>query len=282
MFTDTFKSNIKELEQGYTKFMVSRLVSNLRDKIVETQVPATIPDDAIIEISLYSMDDDYLVYNAAFVGSEAGGVGLRTVTYANQEIRRMLFIDFSAIKNNFPIGEFRLVLNIYVPEIGGPEDLALETAIISPSRYEVELQLTPEYDTTEYRERLATFAKPRLTSTSVLVAIDQIFGVPTTETIPSNNDRFTYNTVEQQFPSGLNDNVLTELEAVTVTILQEARIAVVTHINDKILAGQKFFTNTYLQQIIFTQIVEAYARYTTFQAQTNSIAKVTLTTTELV
>ena len=282
MYTNIFKSNIDELSQGYTKFMVSRLVSNPRDKIVETQIPTNIPDSIIVEISLYSLEDDYLVYNVAFESTDSTGIYIRTIQYSNNEIRKLLFVDFSSIKDNFPTGEFRLVLNLYVPEIGEKTEPVLETVAISPSRYELEMQLTPEYDTPEYRESISEFIKPQLTQTTVLTAIDQIFGISTTEQIPSDNSLFSYDTVKNLFPAGLNDEIIDDLEIATTDIMQNAYTQVVSTITDDISAGKTRFTDSYLQQIISQKIIDAYDRYTTNLAQATSIFKVTLTTNGII
>lgn len=276
-YTDAFATNIQELSQGYLKFMVSRTFSNPRDNILEMQVPANLPPEFTVELSLFSQADDALIYHASYPSSQQSAFHIRTLQYANSELRKLLFIDFSEIQQNLPIGDFRLVLSFIEEEVGSAEAPILELTAVSPSRQEIELQLSSQYNTEEYQTELMEFARPRITSEWVLVALGQIFGVSLATGMPSDNQILSFSDISKLLPAGLNTDIVSELDSDTQAILETAYEAAKQTVETDILNGKHTFTNVYLKDIVQTAITNSYIAYIEQKQQTLMMAKYVLT-----
>ena len=272
-YTNSFRTNIDEQSQGYLKFMVSRTFSNPRDNILEMQVPAMLPDEFTVELSLYSLSDDSLVYNVVYASSNQNSFHIRTLQYENEEVRKLLFIDFSAIQENLPVGDFRLVLNFLADDVGTAGQPLLEVTTVSATRQEIQLDLLPQYDTEEYQNVLMEFAQPRVTSQWIYTVIDQIFGKVTTQLMPSDNSVLKKESIRALFPEGLNNIALQELDTATQTILNSAHTSSVSKINLDILANKPTFSNVYISDVVSTNITSAYNIYVTQSMQSQQSAK---------
>jgi len=271
-----FQSDIDRLSRGYSRFMVSRVVPTTRNALIEVQVPATLPEAYSVEISLYSVSTNALLFNETIHSSTSDSpFYTQTLQYnGTNQLRRFLFIDFSKIVvsplDRIPDGDLQAVLNFFAEEIGSYESQSLYITQISPSRREVELKLAPEYDTPINRTKLLEMSRPQINSDAVLDAVDQIFGKPTTTQIQSNNTVFSFAfvTASAQFPKGFTQEVLTSIENSTNRILTQSYGAVTASIKSEIASGKHRFTDTYLQTLISEQIELAVAAVT--EDSTNS------------
>jgi len=131
-------------------------------------VPAEIPEKFVVELMFYSLESSYLLSSIALTDEDTDVVKVTTLSYADKSIRRLLFIDFSSLSINIEQGRIQLVLNFFVPEVGGFNKSKFSLTRISPSRKEVELSLIPQCITDDILEELKVFASPQINSKWVL------------------------------------------------------------------------------------------------------------------
>ncbi len=197
-----YKTDIVSTSNNYTKFTVSRIVDNPLDSLIEVEVPTNIPDSFDVEVSLYSLYDNLLVYNTT-VSSVSETFSAKTFTYSDTSYRRFLTFDFSQTDIIFVDGRFQAVFSFFVPVIGDANTTPLMVTNISPSRTEVQLQLMPEYRTFASSSVLKDFVSPQITYDWVLDAMIQIFNQPksfTSDKIPTDNTSMSYAIVESFLP----------------------------------------------------------------------------------
>ncbi len=163
-----YATNIQTLTGRYTKYMVSRVIDNPKNKLLELEVPAEIPEKFVVELMFYSLESSYLLSSIALTDEDTDVVKVTTLSYADKSIRRLLFIDFSSLSINIEQGRIQLVLNFFVPEVGGFNKSKFSLTRISPSRKEVELSLIPQCITDDILEELKVFASPQINSKWVL------------------------------------------------------------------------------------------------------------------
>lgn len=185
------------------KFLASRVVTNNLDEILQVQVPATVPNEFDIEISLYSLSDNSLIYNSAFSSTETGLFDMVGLKYDDLSVRRLLFVDFS--KSTIPFanvtGRYQIVINFFAREVGNLNSQTLWISKISPSKTEVELQLLPEYRTETNQTQLLNFAEPEITSQWIDDALKQIFNQPNAQAsnIPTDKTSISYDIISSFF-----------------------------------------------------------------------------------
>lgn len=259
--TDNFKSNVNLLSRQYSRFMVSRIFENPLNSMLEVEEPANLPDEFFIEISLYSLSDNSLVYNTTIAtNSQTNVLFTRTLQYSGQQVRRLLFVDFSKEQLAIPDGEYQAVVSFFVSEIGTLDEKPLFIHTVSPSRREVELRLLPEYKTQENMNTLLNVSRPQINSSYVMEAVGQIFG-KTSGSIPSDNSVLVFDSIEQTLPAGLNNDVILELQEISTDILDTAYEATISQLESDLTSGKVRFTDMYLQDIINTTITDAYTQY---------------------
>lgn len=258
--TDNFKSNVNLLSRQFSRFMVSRVFDNPLTPMLEVEEPANLPAVFFIEISLYSLSDNSLVYNTTIsTNLQTNVLFTRTLQYEAQNVRRLLFVDFSKEQLAIPEGEYQAVVSFFVGEIGDLEEKPLFIHTVSPSRREVELRLLPEYKTQANMNTLLNISRPQINSESVMNAVRQIFGQATQSSIPSDNTSFSYGFVTQSLPDGLTSVVTNQLLTITNTIMSSSFNSVTASINQQLQQGRTRFTDTYLENIINTSISASYA-----------------------
>lgn len=264
--TKNFQSDVNLLSQRYERFMVSRVVSNPRDTLLNLQVPTTLPTAYSVEISLYSLATNSLLFNFNIRSDTQNQFFSQTLSYNEVgQLRRLLFIDFSKIDFSdyaldvIPDGEVLAVFNFFADEIGNYDSRQLYITQISPSGREVELRLTPEFDTASNRTKLLEMARPQINSTYVLDAVKQMFGKVATN-IPSNNTMFNFGLVtgSTSFPEGVNQSIINAVQTETNTILTASYGRVTQSIQTELNSGKKRFTDMYLRTLIENTISEVY------------------------
>lgn len=271
---NNFKSNIPRQLAG--RILASRVFVNNLDKLLEVQVPAMVPNDFDVEISLYSLSDNSLVYNATFPSSENGLFQLKALKYNDLSIRRMLFIDFS--KTQIPFvnvtGRYQMVMNFFAREVGNYQSQSLWVSDISPSRLELQVDVLPEYNTTANSLQLTRFASPQINKRWAIDAIKQIFNQPsgTASNIPTDRTSMTPDIVTSFLPTSVylniyntssqSDVLSTAVESTIQSLLNNAYTYASASVNTRINTGQSRFTQSDLVSIVSSSLSTALAQYT--------------------
>lgn len=205
-----YETSISEKLNTYKKYTVSRIVQTAADTLVEMEVPANFPIELInssIEIHIYSLADNRLVTSKVIKNDIVGVITKAELSYTEDETeRQLLFIDFSKLTDTtFPLGLYSVTLNFFVDEIGSYDDKSLELTRISPTRYEVELEL----NNTEEQENLKRFFQPTITEEWILPITKQIFNqeIPEELQIPVSSTIFTPEFVLEYYPSGSGEKM---------------------------------------------------------------------------
>jgi hypothetical protein len=269
-----FQSDINALSVQYDKFLVSRIIPSDLSSLLEIQVPAGLPTNYFVQISLYSLFDNSLVFNTAAYSNTQNQFFTEVLQYnsaagAPLQTRRLLFIDFSKIVLDelelVPDGELRAVFNFFTEEFGNYNTQSLHITEISPSRREVELKLLPEYNTSTMVSKLLETSRPQINSEFISPAVAQIFGRPAPQ-IPSDNTVFNYSfvTSSDDFPTGLPANIIQQIQNITNTILTQSYHRVTQSINEQLAVpnNKRRFTDIYLHDIISQSISQSYAAIT--------------------
>lgn len=259
-----YKSDLQTLGQQYNRYTVSRIVATTKDNLLEMEVPASFPQQitkANIEINLYSLADNSLIFSDFISNSIVGAVTLQPLQYGNDGmIRHLLFIDFSKLIDLFvPIGQYSVSLNFFEDEIGSYDNRSLSISTISPSRTEVELLGTNV-------EELNQFALPSLNSVWVRDALKQAFNQTGSNVrIPANNTVLTTGSIGQQMPQ----NIATSIELynfdnvynIAQSILDNAYVIASAQIDTLLAENKTRFTNETLATIISGSLATEYKKY---------------------
>jgi len=198
-----YESNILQLENQFSRYSVSRIVESPRDDLIKVEVPSQFPDVFSVEISIYSYANNRLIFNVTVDSQLNNLFSFVTLEYLQDSSkRRLLFIDFSKIPEEFPDGRFEIVLNFFAPEIGSATTQSLLLTKISPSRTEVELKLTPEYRTPQSASQLRNFALPQINSTWALEAVKYICNQSQSfnPNIPTDKTPLTFDIIQEFLP----------------------------------------------------------------------------------
>jgi hypothetical protein len=267
-----YNSDITNLSISNTKFMVSRILDNEKSSLLELQVPAELKDISHVEISLYSLVDNSLVYFNSFPSTVSGLITVKTLTYEDASIRKLVFIDFSKTDIQLIDGRYQAVFNFFAEEIGSSESASLFVTQISPSRREVELRLAPTYRTQDNIDKLKTFASPQINTVWALDAIKQVFNQPgsTNSSIPTDKTALTFEIVTSSLPP-IHEEVLsnentpevfiTKTRQQTQLLLDSAYGHASRSIAIKQNNGSVRFTNHMLNEIVSSSLGLALQQY---------------------
>lgn len=169
-----YATNTTTLNGRYTKYMVSRIIDNPQNRLLEIEAPANIPESFVLELMFYSLAENYLMSSIFLTSDDTDIVSVTTLRYADTSVRKLLFIDFSKINTNIEEGRLQLVINFFVSEVGEFDESKFSLLRISPSRKEIELSLIPQCITTSSIEQLQLFAAPQINSDWALEALKYI------------------------------------------------------------------------------------------------------------
>jgi hypothetical protein len=267
-----YTTNTTKLSRTYTKYMVSRIMTNSLSDLLETEIPTNIPDNFFAEIHLYSLADNVLVYSdTLYNDSQSEIFKVTTLQYPDNSIRRLILINFSKIPTPLPDGRFEVVINFFVPEIGNPTDTPLSLTRISPSRLEVELQLSPTYRTIDSASQLVTFASPQINSTWVLEALKYICNQTQSlnPNIPTEKTILSFDIIQEFLPTSqqvkLNGTNIDGIYTASVkTSTQKILNTMYNYASQSIeqrLSTQERFTNTVLNEIVSSSLGKAMMEY---------------------
>lgn len=269
---ENYKSNLESLSQQYIKYSVSRIIADNRDNLLEAEVPASFPQqisNANVEINLYSLADNSLIYSDFISNAITGAVTVQTLQYSDNTKRNLLFIDFSKLTDLIiPVGQYSVSLNFFENEIGAYDNRSLNISVITPSRTEVEL-------TGNNISELNEFALPSISSTWILAALTQAFNQSGSNvTIPANNTVLSSGSIGAQMPT-----VATQIDSynfngvydVAQTILDGAYITAVSDVSKLISENKTRFTTETLGTIISSSLAAEYKKY--LDANTVSVSQ---------
>ena len=262
-----YTTNIQNLAGRYTKYMVSRVIDNPKNKLLELEIPAEIPEKFIIELSFYSVDNNYLLSSITLSDEDTDVIKTTTLSYADTSIRRLLFIDFSSLSINIEQGRIQLVLNFFVPEIGGFNESKFTITRISPSRKEVELSLIPECITDDIVDELKTFSSPQINSKWVLEALKYICNQTGSlnQNIPTTKASLSFDIIQSYLPASqsikINDpNVSGEYTASIKQSTQKILDNTYAYASESIknmIGNQTRFTDAMLVTIVSSSLAKA-------------------------
>jgi hypothetical protein len=260
---ENYKSDLQTLNEQYVRYTVSRIVATNRDNLLEMEVPADFPQKitkANVEINLYSLSDNSLIYSDFISNSITGAISLQPLQYSGDgTIRHLLFIDFSkATDLLIPIGQYSVSLNFFEDEVGSYSNPSLSISTISPSRLEVELLGTNI-------DELDEFVLPSLNSKWVKDALKQAFNQTGSNVlIPADNTVLTTGSIGQQMPQDIATGIelynFTGVYDIAQSILDGAYTTAVAEV-DRLLTDKTRFTNATLATIISSSLVAEYNNY---------------------
>lgn len=204
--TANYETNIARLKDTYKRYTVSRIIANPLDNLLELEIPALIPEKFFVEISLYSLANNNVVFNTTIDNQADPSIfTVTTLQYSDGGSRRLIFIDFSKLPTviEVPDGRFEVVLNFFVPEIGNQNTYPLILNTVSPSRTEIEVKLAPQYKTPQSASLLTTFASPQINAQWALDALKYICNQSQSlnPNIPTEKTALTFDIVEQFLPT---------------------------------------------------------------------------------
>lgn len=258
---ENYKSNLKTLSQQYNKYTVSRVVATTKDSLLEMEVPANFPEritKANIEINLYSLADNSLIYSDFISNSITGAVTVQRLQYTDGT-RNLLFIDFSKLTELVvPIGQYSVSLNFFQDEIGSYDNRSLSISTISPSRTEVELTGP---DVTELNE----FALPSINSVWITDVLKQAFNQTGSVIIPTNNDSLTSASIGAQLPAGMATQIdqynFEGVYDIAQQLLNGAYITAQTEVTKMLNENKTRFTTQTLSEIVNSSLTAEYKKY---------------------
>lgn len=268
-----YATNTQPLAGRYTKYMVSRVIDNPKNKLLELEIPAEIPEKFVLELMFYSLDSNYLLSSISLTDEDTDVIKTTTLSYSDTSIRRLLFIDFSSLSINIEQGRLQLVLNFFVPEVGGFNQSKFSLTRISPSRKEVELSLIPQCITDDILEELKIFTSPQINSKWVMDAIGQIFNQPaslTSNNIPTDRTNLIFGIIKEYLPSSsrdfLNNTASIELNNIIEQNVQKFMNIAYGYATESIIQTNNKpivrYTNDMLINIVSTSIDSASKYYT--------------------
>jgi hypothetical protein len=256
-----------------SKYTVSRIIANKADTLLEMEIPATFPTDLLesnVEINLYSLADNSLIYADFISNKYVGAITIETLQYTDGTFRKLLFIDFSKITEMFiPLGQYSVTLNFFVDEIGSYDNKTLKITKISPSRTEVELLLTNK----DELAKLNRFVIPTIPAKYIVNVMKQIFnqdGALELE-VPTNKLTINGNLVFEALDSGSADRLQTfgfdvdegskpGVKTVVQNVLDSAYTSTIDRINTDISMGTGSFTSEKINSYVLAAIDVAYTR----------------------
>ncbi len=199
---NNYQTFLAATEGNYIKYTVSRIVSSPRNALIDTELPAQVPENFILDISLYSLADNSLIYSAVFPKNN-DALEIRNLVYSDGSLRRMLYINFYKLQDLIDIdGTYQMVINFFVEDFGTHESMSLAITDISPTRREVEVQIQPQYRTQEEIQKLVTFATPSISSKWVIDTLKYVCNQTQSlnQNIPTEKTTLSYDVMTQYLP----------------------------------------------------------------------------------
>lgn len=265
-----YKTKINEQKRQYNKFKVSRTVSIPSDDIIEMDIPAIIPKNFSVEVGLYSLSDNNLIYLADFPAIN-DIFEVKNLRYADGTTRRLMFINFARLDVGSVIGEYELVVNFFVDEIGSLQNPQLQITQISPSGYELQVQLLPEYRTQENIDKLKTFVTPQISKDWVLDAVKYICNQTQSlnPNIPTDRTALSLDIINEFLPESIrlqlnNPTLSTSYVNSIKSSTQDLLNTTYTHASQSIqryIENETVFTDKLIFDILSSSLSTAFKNY---------------------
>jgi hypothetical protein len=266
-----YQSNIQELSNSYNRYLVSRVIANKRDDLLDMEMPADFSDALLqnnIEINLYSIADNSLIFSDV-VRNVSGSIFTRTLQYNDNSLRKLLYIDFAKAPDlNLPSGQYSVTLNFFADEIGAYDDRILKVNKISTSRTEVELKLTDS----SQQLVLEQFATPLIPAEFIRPVLRQIFNQEGADelVLPTSPIKIDSSSLYQNFASGSGEKLVQYnfdednesqigINTIMQNVLDDAYPIALKTVEDMIsVSGSTDFTETELFEYVVDAIDIAY------------------------
>lgn len=203
--TYNYATDITKLRGPYKKYMASRIIDNPKNKLLELEVPASVPENFVLEVMFYSVAENYLLSSVVLTSDDTEVITTTTLQYPDTSIRKLLFIDFSKFNINIEQGRLQIVINFFVPEVGGYDSSKFSITKISPSRQEIEMSLLPQCITPEIIEELRLFATPQINSTWVTDALRYVYNQTQSMNpdIPTDKTPLSFDILQEFLPTDI-------------------------------------------------------------------------------
>lgn len=267
---NNYKTNIPANRILAPRFTVSRIIESDRDALVEMEVPAEIPvtsPDTNVEISLYSLSDNNLITSEVINNSGSGIFTTKTIQYEDGSLKNLLFIDFSKTNIYLPIGKYSATINIFHNELGSKENDVLKISRISPSRTEVELELT---DPTQIN-KLVKFSSAGIGQEYIVPIMKQIFNQSGSQTlaVPASSASINSENIFKNFGSGSAQNLIKYqfdvdnnsqpgINSISQQVLNIAYPIAIQTVNSHIINNSGSFSTSQLTRYVVDAIDIAY------------------------
>jgi hypothetical protein len=266
-----YQSNIQELSNSYNRYLVSRVIANKRDDLLDMEMPADFSEALLqnnIEINLYSIADNSLIFSDV-VRNVSGSIFTRTLQYNDNSLRKLLYIDFAKAPDlNLPSGQYSVTLNFFADEIGAYDDRILKVNKISTSRTEVELKLTDS----SQQLVLEQFATPLIPAEFIRPVLRQIFNQEGADelVLPTSPIKIDSSSLYQNFASGSGEKLVQYnfdednesqigINTIMQNVLDDAYPIALKTVEDMIsVSGSTDFTETELFEYVVDAIDIAY------------------------
>lgn len=260
-----FKSDIESLASTYTRFTVSRVFDSTQDDLLQVEYPPNVESTHLyVQMSFYSLADDSLIYTTSlFRPTDAPQAFFtRTLQYEDGSVRKLFFINFSLLEleDTLPVGQFQVVFNFFVPEIGNYNENPLRITRISPSRTEVEFSLSSQNRTEVELQQLSSFARPAINSLWVSESINVLFNKSDGENIPTEVGALSRTELLEELPTGMLDETTSDVFRVINTLLTSSYGAVTGSVQTMLAQGKTRFTDVELYTIVSASLTTEYAR----------------------
>lgn len=266
-----YQSNIQELSNSYNRYLVSRVIANKRDDLLDMEMPADFSEALLqnnIEINLYSIADNSLIFSDV-VRNVSGSIFTKTLQYNDNSLRKLLYIDFAKVPDlNLPPGQYSVTLNFFADEIGAHDDRILKVNKISTSRTEVELKLTDS----SQQLVLEQFATPLIPAEFIIPVLRQIFNQEGADelVLPTSPIKIDSSSLYQNFASGSGEKLVQYnfdednesqigINTIMQNVLDDAYPIALKTVEDMIfVSGSTDFTETELFEYVVDAIDIAY------------------------
>lgn len=293
---NNYQTDLVNAASKYRKYTVSRVVSSTKNQLLDTEIPANIPEKFTLDIALYSLADNSLIFHAIYPSTYDANLEspdqtpfeIRNLIYSDGTVRRLLFINFKNIGIVEVDGVYEMVINFFVDEFGDYTSPPLYLTRISPSRTEIEMKLVPEMQTPMSASKLQSYIYPQISNEWVLDIFKQLCNQPKYPVLrdnevfvisadtperpdpPTDNTMLSYDIVQEFLPVSESRKILDPSTpgVYTASIKQDVQVIldmtynyVTASVNQQKLLGTTF-TNDVIYSIFSSSMTNALKQYT--------------------
>lgn len=267
-----FQSDTEVLSELYTRYLVSRVIANKQDNLLDMEVTAEFSEAILqnnVEIHIYSLFDNSLIFSGVIKNINSA-VFTKTLKYSDNTFKTLLYIDFAKAlpRLELPNGQYSVTLNFFRDEIGSYDNRVLKVENISTSRTEVQMELTSQVS----QSLLNQFAIPRIPATYIEPVLKQIFNQSGSSQliIPTSPAKIDSSSIYQNFSSGSGELLITYgfdeddgsrigINTIAQNVLNLAYPLALNTVRAMIeVSGSTSFTETELSEYVINAIDVAY------------------------